>query len=55
MPVPSHLGQERLLLFFYNLDLGGATLAWASAQPVATIRSSDGLLHVFMPSERHCE
>lgn len=32
----------------FNLDLGGATLAWASAQPVATLADNEGPLHVFM-------
>ncbi len=38
-------------LFPYNLDLGGAMLAWASAQPVTTLNDAGGPLHVFAAVE----
>ncbi|MEO5774920.1 MAG: beta-galactosidase [Sphingomicrobium sp.] len=37
--------------FPYNLDLGGPSLAWASAQPITSIADRDGPLHIFMQVE----
>jgi beta-galactosidase len=37
--------------FPYNLELGGARLTWASAQPITTIDGRDGPLHIFKQVE----